>query len=466
MITSRSWTQYPQTYRSHEMEILSNWMIRGVSGSVMGLTGAGKSNLLGFMCHRPDVIQMMLAGSLIQVTLVPIDLNNLPDGTIATFYRVILRAFYEIRSKLSQSLHQAVTSTYLANQAVRDPFVVQSALRELLGQFQEHNHRVGFVFDRFDNYCEMARPQTTAALRGLRDSFKDFLFFIAGMRQEAAYISNSFVLGELYEILDTHVCWVGAMNQSDAQELIRQETCMTPVPPTESEVETFLELSGGFPSVLKATIDWWLTVSDRPTPALWLETLLANPGISHRLREIIGGLSQEEFLLITELEKPSYRRESANPLPKPSHHHYQILNRLLEKGVCHLSETSWQVNGKLLVSYLAMMKGRGKGRLWLDEEKEEIYQGSNPILDLTHLEREVLCFLLRNPRLRHTKTDLIVNAWSEELHSDGVTDESLYQVIAGLRKKIEPVPARPCYIVNWRGKPEGGYQLFPEGRPT
>jgi hypothetical protein len=46
-----------------------------------------------------------------------------------------------------------------------------------------------------------------------------------------------------------------------------------------------------------------------------------------------------------------------------------------------------------------------------------------------------------------------------------VTDDSLYQVIGGLRKKVEPNPASPCYIINWRGQPEGGYQFFPEGRP-
>ena len=37
--------------------------------------------------------------------------------------------------------------------------------------------------------------------------------------------------------------------------------------------------------------------------------------------------------------------------------------------------------------------------------------------------------------------------------------------IAELRKKIEPNLARPCYVVTWRGRPEGGYQFFPEGRP-
>jgi hypothetical protein len=47
---------------------------------------------------------------------------------------------------------------------------------------------------------------------------------------------------------------------------------------------------------------------------------------------------------------------------------------------------------------------------------------------------------------------------------DGVTTEALYQVVRGLRRKIEPDVGRPRYITGWRGTPEGGYRCFPEGR--
>lgn len=43
--------------------------------------------------------------------------------------------------------------------------------------------------------------------------------------------------------------------------------------------------------------------------------------------------------------------------------------------------------------------------------------------------------------------------------------DDLYQVIFGLRKKIEPNLSKPSYLINWRAKPEGGYQFFPEGKP-
>lgn len=466
MPIDRSWRNYPNTYRSREMKLIVDWIIEGVSGSVVGLPGVGKSNFLGFLCHRPDVIEALATSHKIKVALVPVDLNNLPDDEISTFYRVILRSFYEIRQQFDQTSSKVIVSIYREHKAIQDPFLVQSALRELLAKLREQELRIGFVFDRFDDFCEIAKPQMTAALRGFRDSFKDMIFYFMGMRQEASYLSDPSTLGELYEILDTHVCWVRPMAREDSKLLIEQETQLAPARPTTIEVETILELTGGFPSLLKATCVWWSTLRDRPSPEKWPSLLLANPSVEYRLREILTGLNQEELLILSEVEKLSNQHNQTDSLEKLAQQNKQVLDHLTTKGICQSSKPGWRIVSKLLGMHVARAKGRGKGRLWWDEHTRGAYQGQILLQDLTSLERDVLHFLLRYPRMRHTKTDLIVNAWPDELRMKGVTDDSLYQVIAGLRKKIEPIPAKPCYILNWRGKPEGGYQLFPEGRPN
>jgi len=145
--------------------------------------------------------------------------------------------------------------------------------------------------------------------------------------------------------------------------------------------------------------------------------------------------------------------------------HRELLSRLAGKGVCRPTEGGWQVNGDLLSAYVATVEGRGRGRIWLDETTGELYQGETLLKDLTSLEQSVLAYLIKNPRMKHTKTDLIINTWPDDLRRQGVSDNSLYQVILALRKAIEPTPGQPAYLITWRGKPEGGYQFFPEGRP-
>src|SRR5574341_700766 len=106
--SSRSWLVYPPTYRAREVAILVSWIQAGESGTLVGLAGSGKSNLLGFLCHRPEVIQ-----SLPKPILVQVDMNNLPGNDLAIFYRFLLRALYEARAQLAavEPVLAAITET-------------------------------------------------------------------------------------------------------------------------------------------------------------------------------------------------------------------------------------------------------------------------------------------------------------------------------------------------------------------
>jgi hypothetical protein len=476
MAESRSWAAYKPTYRAREMAILADWIRAGVSGAVVGLAGTGKSNLLGFLGYRSDALQQYLPPGLqsSSVALIPVDLNNLPAKDPSTFYRVILRSFYEVRDRFDPALGQTIADLYQENRAVRDPFLPQSALRELLLLFQAQNVRVVLVLDRFDKFCQNATPQMTDTLRGLRDSLKDTLCYIVGMRQEVAYLSDPAALGELYEILDSHVCWVGPMSEADARGLIAEEVHAAPTPPNETEMAHLLTLTGGYPALLKAACHWWLATTDRPAPAGWATALLAERSLQYRLEEIWEGLTQEERLALSELQKlqtwavarVAGEGKATDKALKDLHtQHHHVLNRLVDKGLCRRTDRGWRIFCDLFALYVVHAEGRGRGKIWLDENTGELYQDQTPLEGLAPLERAVLCFLVKHPRIRHTKTDLIINAWPEETHPEGASDDALFQVISKLRKKIEPNPVKPCYVINWRGKPEGGYRFFPEGRP-
>jgi len=466
MTSIRSWRVYPLSYRAEEMKTLADWILAGQSGSVIGLAGAGKSNLLGFLCHRPEALQSYLPSQAVSAALIPVDLNNLSSNSLATFYRVILRSFYEVRDRFEQTLWRTITELYQENRATRDPFLAQSALRELLLQFEDRQMRVVLVMDRFDKFGQMATPQMLDTLRGLRDSFKSTLCYIVGMRQEMAYLFDPVALGEMYELLDTHICWVGPMNETDARRLIAEETLTAPKSLPEADVAHLLALTGGYPALLKAACHWWSSSSEKLLASDWTDALLAERSIQSRMEEIWTGLTQEERQALAEVQKRQVRDvppAAGGGAVEVQYRH--ALSSLADKGLCRRTDTGWCIFGNLFATYVTSAEGQVGGRIWLDEVTDELYQGQIPLRDLSPLARSVLHFLVRCPRVRHTKTDLIVSTWPDELRRQGVTDDSLYQVISELRKKIEPNLAQPCYVVTWRGRPEGGYQFFPEGRP-
>ena len=63
------------------------------------------------------------------------------------------------------------------------------------------------------------------------------------------------------------------------------------------------------------------------------------------------------------------------------------------------------------------------------------------------------------------KTQIAANVWDEGAYGQGITDDSIYQVVSLLRRELRHHAPNKKYIVTWSGKPEGGYRFFPTGNP-
>ncbi|MEM7031768.1 MAG: winged helix-turn-helix domain-containing protein [Chloroflexota bacterium] len=476
MTTKRTWQNYRAAYREKEIKIIANWLLTGESGSVVGLPGCGRSNLLGFLAYRPDILKAhLLVGR--TVIIAPVDLDNLPAYNLSTLYRTFLRAFYDLRDRFDAELQTTIVTLFERYQAERDPFLPQSGLHELFHQFQAHDVQIVLLLNRFDDFCEAASPHVVSALRGLRNKFRDTLSYLVGMRQPVAYayLPNSAALDEVYELFDTYVCWVGAMTELDARQLLIQVTPPTITPLTEEEIQHMLSISGCFPALLRVMCHWWMSTTNLPALELWLDHLLKDRAIQHRLTRIWRSLTQEEQLALSklaELQSQAFQRKTGTTKRGTqwqllTKQHDYALQMLSLKGLCSYTDEQWQIDSQLIVQFVQTLERPGLGRIWLDEATAEIYQGQSPVPDLTTLERTLLAFLISHPRTRHTKSDLIYHVWTDELYEQ-TSEHSLYQIIMNLRKKIEPDPTQACYLVTWRARrpEEGGYQFFPEGKST
>jgi hypothetical protein len=480
---------YAPTYRAGELRTLAGWIASGASGSVVGLIGCGRSHLLRFLCENPTALQSYLLDTSQPTVLVPVDLYDLPSHNLVDLYRTILHAFYWVRARLTPPLAQIAADLYAEHRAIVDPFLTQKALYELLLAFQHAQVSVVLVMNRFDHFYETSTPQMLNTLRGLRDRFRETLTYIVGMREEVAYLPDPSMLGDMYELFAGHVCYVGAMTDDDSRHLLTDALRASPTLPSDAEVDAMLRLSGGFPSLLKAIGQWWMLAPQRPpAPADWLAALLDHAAIQYRLARLWQGLTQEEKLALSEIHKqhvlsrqaldragyigaavPAGQRYAdsadAQALPGMSlGRSNAVVQRLAAKGCCARDGVSWRVNGDLLAAFVARLAGRIRGQIWVDELARMIYQGQQPIDDLTPLEFNILRFLISHPRVRHTSDMIIDNAWPEDENKEVVTPNNLQVHISSIRKKIEPNPAAPRFLITWHGRP-GGYQFFPEGKP-
>jgi hypothetical protein len=467
MTSKRSWQVYPVTYRAGAMTTLAGWIQAGESGSIIGLPGAGKSNLLGFLCHRPEAMQQYLPDGFGPLALIQVDLNNLPGSDLSTLFRVILRSLYEARDRLiaiEESLATSVEMLYRKVEEKTDPFLSQSALREAFLLFQEKKIRLVLVLDPFDPFCRTATTQVLDNLRGLRDSFKTTLSYLIGLRYEVAYIRSPVELGELYEIVDTHQCWLGAMERNDARWVISQVESDTGQAFTEAQIDHLIDLTGGYAALLRAAALWLAQVSPLLDVAAWEDLLLAEASIQNRLKDLRQGLTGEEEAVLSVLQMalmikaPRDRQENMRQI---SQKYQKTLARLQVKGLCQQTGSGWRFFSPLLTKFVAGMEGVSAGKIWCEPTTQRFFLGERELTGLSERDRGLLQHFLDNPRLAHTIDDLIEAAWSED-DSAGVSNEAVQQAIRHLRKQIEPTPAKPCYLVTERGT---GYRFFPEGAP-
>lgn len=465
MNQNQFWSAYPTNYRSKEMETIAKWVAMGDSGSVVGLIGCGRTHLLSFLCHRPDALKHYLPSHIQNVIAVPVELYNLPNSDLSSLYRTILHAFYWVSDRFSPEIKQTVHELYMENRAAQDPFLPQMALYELLRKFQQDQTRIVLVFNRFDRFCEMATPQMANTLRGLRDSFRDTLCYVMGMLKDVIYLSDPSQLGDLYELLVGRVCWVGRFNAADARLMLEREFKEATTKPTEEQIDKMIELSGGFPSLLKGVAQWWLLYTSNQIPiGIWHTILIQEPGIRFRLERIWQGLTQEEQYLLKKIQMEQLQpKNEARETPIIIQNN-QALTHLEAKGLCGQKEGRWQIEGRLQSLFIANSTDSGRGRIWLDEKMRSVIQDDVEI-ELAPMEFNALQFLLKNPHTKHTVDKVIDNTWPEEEHRDGITNNALHVQIRNIRRKIEPDPSNPKYLITWHGRP-GGYIFYPEGKPT
>ena len=87
------WDRYPEVYRFEEIRLILNAVGAGDCVAVVGLSGSGKSNLVGFLANRAGTLASVHAdvakGGLPQFVLV--DCNRLVESSSSAFYRLARR---------------------------------------------------------------------------------------------------------------------------------------------------------------------------------------------------------------------------------------------------------------------------------------------------------------------------------------------------------------------------------------
>jgi hypothetical protein len=186
----------------------------------LGLSGAGKSNLLGFLAHRRSTPDH---------PLVLVDCNQLLEHTPAALLQLCRRVLQEA-----------------ASASPADPF---EALNQAISTRLEKATTLALLFDRFDIFAGDEFRPLHNALRSLRDAHKYRLGYVLATRRPLPPSS------ELAELVQAHTLWLGPLSAVDARWNVERFAHRHGESWDEATVQQILQLSQGYPSFLKAACE-------------------------------------------------------------------------------------------------------------------------------------------------------------------------------------------------------------------
>lgn len=266
------WDEYPVNYREREVQTIVRATRAGDCVALLGLSGAGKSNVLGFLANR-------VSNSTHPIVL--IDCNRLGQRNIEALLNLIRRVIDP-----SQSM------------AAGDSF---DALDATVSSYLTQHPRLTLLFDRFDVFGDenlaIANP-----LRALRDAHKFKLTYVLSMRH--ALKSHS----ELAELFYANTIWLGALSESDARWNVQRFAARREQIWGSEITEQMLSFSRHYPSLLKAIAEAYAGGA-----ALQLQALLMHPAVQQRVQEFWADQPTPEEVRLCGLDAhPLLKRAAQN----------------------------------------------------------------------------------------------------------------------------------------------------------
>ncbi len=261
------WTDYPADYRQAEVHSILGAVRAGECVSVVGLSGAGKSNLAGFLARR--------AGAEAGEGFVLVDCNRLGSLTPDSFFQLARRAL-------------ASVAPSPATEAADNLAALEQAIAQRL---EAPPRRVCLVFDRFDSLFLETQHPLYGNLRALRDEFKYRLTYATFTRRPLDARS------ELAELFYAHTLWLGPLNESDARWSIDGYRQRSGEPWDAAVYAAILKVSGRYPSFLRAACEA-LAAGCPPEAA----ALRRHPAVRRRVEEFWAAQPAPEDLRRSGLE--------------------------------------------------------------------------------------------------------------------------------------------------------------------
>lgn len=265
------WDQYPDHYRANEVQTILRSVCAGDCAAVVGLSGSGKSNLLGFLANR-------IASPSGCPAWVLVDCNRMLNASNAGFMFLLLLALSpdQARQCRPEDGHQEIFRV----------------IDGLISARISTDGSLCLLMDRFDSLLNLDDFRLIAnGLRALRDQYKFRLTYVISSRRRLK--SDN----ELAELFFDHIVWLGPLQPEDARWSARrdadryQSSTGSDREWNDETINKLVALADGYPSLLRAVCRAYADGGE-----LDADSLYHHPAVQLRINEFWADNPDPEIL--------------------------------------------------------------------------------------------------------------------------------------------------------------------------
>ena len=296
----KSWHQYPEHYRQKEINQILQAIQAGNCVSVVGLSGSGKSNVLGFLYNRKNN----------QQNLYWIDGN---------------------RAALSNNANMLIELIIKAMGGSDEENPLDALLNTIADKVEDSPAPICFIIDRFDAFQEEMLNNIASQLRFLRDTFKYQVCYVLGTRTPIAHDN------ELAELCYANTIYLEPLSEEDAKWSILSFANRNQLTWNEEQIKGIIQIAGTYPSFMRAACEALASGSELEEAVIY-----NHPAVSARLQEFKQSQPDAELLEKCGLAEHPWLQENTHQIDPEqlTSQEYKLLTALKENAdnICSKDE--------------------------------------------------------------------------------------------------------------------------------
>ena len=446
----------PVVTRDTDVAYIMECIEDGDCCSIVGLSNTGKSTLLRSL-PLPAVKRKYLGDGAEEYVFVYIDFNLMLELTEQGFYELILRSTLAELKKLEmeQGFLDRLAASYHQLVEPANPFLVPLSFNEGLTAISEGlKQRVVFLFDEFDEPFAGLDERIFLNLRALKDKYGRRLSYVVATDQPLREPQRGAKVAEFRELFALNTLFLSALGRDDAEQVIAQFAREEEVEFSTDDIVFIIAQAGGHPGLLEATCRVLAEVSgDYPDSyrdqsyKLVRERLDSDVSIRAECAKLWNGLTAEEQEALT-----AFVSRSGEPLDP------ELERSLRRKAIVEEKDGELAIFGQLFEGFARrqrLVKRPGPQGVRVDVDSGHVWVDGELAPDLTDLEYRMLLLLYGHLDKICDRYQIVESVWGQD-YIDEVDDARIGKLVNRLRRRIEPDPSEPRYLMTVRGR---GYRL-------